>query len=497
MVRVVVDTERWADWALKQPTPVLLLNDGLVRECNDAACHLFDLPETELVGVPIADLLIVDIVGDLSLDDATEPVRVLQGVEWIDRLMVRVDLGDTEALGFSEPVVTGPHGSATSSGGAFAIDAAKLIASRPGSGVELAERVLADASDRIGCALLWSSADGAHLLRRSASVGFEKIGVEPEVFAHRILAPENEAFRDQVAVEARLGGQGAGACLAVPVRRSGLPVGALVAIQPIAAPRLRLDHAAVVHAAADQLGVLDALIRAEAVQYDLAHAADDMRLFASALAHDLRAPIRHIAAFGEIVRDDLRRGDAPDLDDVIDNIDRILASAARATEQLNDLVDYVRGADVTLETVEVSVVVAPAIDRVRPLVADAGGAIVVEGLSGMIHSDPAVVGAILDNLLENAVKYRDPDRLLQIRVHSASTPRHRIVHVTDNGLGLPEGREEMAFAAFRRLHPGVSEQGSGMGLALSRRMTGLLHGELTARRLPEGTRFSLALPRAD
>lgn len=496
MVRVQIDHERWAAWALAQPTPVVLLLGDVVHDCNPAACRLFALAEDELVSAAINDLLIVDADDAHGADEPARPVRVLSGMQWVPRTMTEVRAGDSVVLSFSEPPETPmPPGSpSASTAGRFVLDANETLAGRAGSGTELAEQILDDASERIGCSLLWSSVDGANLLRRTAAVGFDRIGVDPDAYAHRILAAEQQAYASRVAVEIDGTVVGAGRCLAVPVMRAGAPVGALAAVQPTGAPPIRLDHAAVVHAAADQLGVFDALIRAESVHDELAHAAEDMRLFASALAHDLRAPIRHIAAFGEIVLDEVR-ADADD--EVIANVERILAAAMRATEQLNDLVDYVRGADVALVTDDVAAIVTPALDRIRSVADDVGATIEVDRLGGQVRSDPAVAGAILDNLLENAIKYRDPDRPLSIRVHAASTPRFRVIHVTDNGLGLPEGREEMAFAAFRRLHPGVPEQGSGMGLALSRRMAGLLHGELSARRLPEGTRFSLALPRAD
>ncbi|MEO0493987.1 MAG: HAMP domain-containing sensor histidine kinase [Actinomycetota bacterium] len=494
------DTESWSIWALAQPTPVLLVRDETVTEANRAAGTLFDTPVDDLGGLSIHDLIVERVDTDVVNPAAGRPVGVLSGGTWVDQVVLEMPVSEeTVALSFLAPAAAVDLVDAEPAAAQLVIEIGEFVARRGSTVESIGQRVVTALGARLDVAARWTVLEPSGVLRLVEHTLLPDLPATPDEPADvRILDLERRAARGAVAVETEsvaLDLAGAGPALAVPVTRGGQLVGTICVVRPAGRPPLRLDEAETVHVAADHLGMVEGLLRAEEAASELASSEEDMRLFASALAHDLRAPLRHIAGFAEIARDDLARRDA-DPSEITANLDRIVAATERVTRQLNDMVEFIRGADVDLRPVEIRQFVEDAVERVQAL-AGADAEISVEPLGGTVHTDPAVAGVILDNLLDNAVKYADPARPLRIEIDAIATSTRWIIRVADNGLGIPEGREALVFSAFRRLHPDIDTPGSGMGLAISRRMAGLLHGDLNVRRREVGSRFQLNLPRAD
>jgi signal transduction histidine kinase len=120
-------------------------------------------------------------------------------------------------------------------------------------------------------------------------------------------------------------------------------------------------------------------------------------------------------------------------------------------------------------------------------------------LGHSVQADPGLLRQLLDNLVENAIKYTPADRAPWVRVVSARDiePGWVTVQVTDHGIGVPMGQEEQIFEEFHRGPAEGRSAGTGLGLALTRRIIASHGGELTARRNPEGgSTFTFTLPEA-
>jgi PAS domain S-box-containing protein len=122
------------------------------------------------------------------------------------------------------------------------------------------------------------------------------------------------------------------------------------------------------------------------------------------------------------------------------------------------------------------------------------------GDSLVIETDPALVRQILANLISNAVKYTQPGGHISVRAHVASdaeTPRRgrwMAVDVADNGPGIPLAKQGMLFHEFARFDPGAAE-GTGIGLAISQRLAGVLGASITLTSTPGvGSTFTLWIP---
>lgn len=122
------------------------------------------------------------------------------------------------------------------------------------------------------------------------------------------------------------------------------------------------------------------------------------------------------------------------------------------------------------------------------------------GDSLVIETDPALVRQILANLISNAVKYTQSGGHISVRAHVASdaeTPRRgrwMAVDVADNGPGIPLAKQGMLFHEFARFDPGAAE-GTGIGLAISQRLAGVLGATITFTSTPGvGSTFTLWIP---
>ncbi|MEM9518074.1 MAG: ATP-binding protein [Actinomycetota bacterium] len=492
------ETDKWSRWALVQPVPVLFIRDDVIVDANDAAARLLDVSREQLAAVPLAELMI-DNAPDAGASARERAVLVRSGHEWVEQLAFESVIDDvTTALSFP-PQPPAAAGEVMSVPGEMALRYAKVAARTHVAASDLAAWIVADLGARVAAFVRFSVVtDGSPaLLQTVAAVDQtpDKVLTGSPSGALRI---ERTAVARAMAVEGDGVGPefaGGGGYLSVPVMRSGRVVGVVAVVRRASQGRLSSAETALVHAAADQLGMVEGLIEAETIEEQLRSSEEDMRLFASALAHDLKAPIRHIASFAAMSLDDVKV-DGTD-SDLLANLQRILISAERANGQLVSLVEYIRGVDVDLVPVPLTLLAERAIAGFETEIGDLGGTVVVQDLPGEVHTDPGVAQIILGNLLENAIKYRHPERPLRIELVPTVSATRRTLSVVDNGIGLPEGREEMAFLAFRRLHPDINQPGSGMGLTISRRLAGLVHADLSSRRLECGSRFSLAMPRAD
>ena len=118
-----------------------------------------------------------------------------------------------------------------------------------------------------------------------------------------------------------------------------------------------------------------------------------------------------------------------------------------------------------------------------------------------LNADEGRVELVLANLLSNAVKYRDTAKSRSNRARSTGTTSasHALVQVEDNGLGIPEGKLQVVFDHFTRVHAHLDDEmgtsGLGLGLAIVRESMEAMGGSVTVESVEgQGTTFTLAWP---
>ena len=223
--------------------------------------------------------------------------------------------------------------------------------------------------------------------------------------------------------------------------------------------------------------------------------------FLSRMSHELRTPLNAILGFGQL----LQMQKLPPAQN--DRIGHIVTAGRHLLSLINEVLDIARieagRVELSLEPVRISEVVGEALDLIRPLAAERNVQIEAAGPECPFHSayilaDRQRLKQVLLNLLSNAIKYNKPGG--DVRVDCRACEGGRIgMRVADTGVGIAPENLSRLFVAFDRLGAEHSEvQGTGLGLALSKRLVEAMNGLVTVESRPgEGTTFTLELPRAE
>jgi PAS domain S-box-containing protein len=243
--------------------------------------------------------------------------------------------------------------------------------------------------------------------------------------------------------------------------------------------------------------------QAEHAQRDAQQAAESANQsksdFLSRMSHELRTPLNAVLGFGQL----LELESLPP--DQRESVDQIIKGGRHLLALINEVLDIARieSGELALspEAVLASELVHETVDLIRPL-ADQRGIQLVIDRSGLcdcyVFTDRQRAKQVLLNLLSNAVKYNRPRGTVAVTCEQPSTTRIRIA-VTDTGPGIATERLGQLFTPFERLgaeHTDV--EGTGIGLALSQRLTQAMGGTLEVdSTLGQGSTFSVELPRVE
>ncbi len=220
----------------------------------------------------------------------------------------------------------------------------------------------------------------------------------------------------------------------------------------------------------------------------------ELQDFASVAAHDLQEPLRKIQAFGDRLK---TRYGAYLPDEAKDFLERMLVSAGRMRRLIDDLLTYSR---VTTQAkpfvpTDLNQVIADVISDLE-LRVEQTGARVEKGELPVIDADAVQLRQVFQNLVANAIKFHRPGLPPQVLISATLEGRNVVVSVADNGIGFEEKYLDRIFTIFQRLHGKHQYEGTGVGLAVCRRIVERHGGSITARSKPgEGTTFLVSLPR--
>jgi PAS domain S-box-containing protein len=215
--------------------------------------------------------------------------------------------------------------------------------------------------------------------------------------------------------------------------------------------------------------------------------------FAHIASHDLQEPLRKIQAFGELLDSKHAAALAPQARDYIE---RMRSAAKRMQVLINDLLAFSRVATkgqpfvpVNLETVAREVA-----HDLELRTHEAGGHIDIGELP-VIDADPLQMRQLLQNLAGNALKFQRDGVPPIVTIGSAVDDGKCRISVTDNGIGFDEKYAERIFTMFERLHGRGKYEGTGIGLAICRRIAERHGGTIIAHSTPgEGATFIVTLP---
>jgi PAS domain S-box-containing protein len=224
----------------------------------------------------------------------------------------------------------------------------------------------------------------------------------------------------------------------------------------------------------------------------------ELEQFAYVSSHDLQEPLRKIVAFG----DRLRTRCAGALDERgLDYLSRMQGAASRMQLLINDLLEFSRLTTRRrlFQPVDLLKVVQATVADLEVAIERAGGRVEVGHLA-TIDADAVQMRQLVQNLLGNALKFRRPDAAPEVKVWGApapgngADPRYEL-RVSDNGIGIDQKYAERIFTVFERLNPREQYEGTGIGLAICKKIAERHGGTIAVEsEIGRGTTFVVTLP---
>lgn len=221
---------------------------------------------------------------------------------------------------------------------------------------------------------------------------------------------------------------------------------------------------------------------------------EELEAFSYSVSHDLRAPLRQIEGFGELLAQRLGREDAL----ITHHIDRIVQQARRAGSLIDALLAFSRMGRTPLDRrdVDVQQMVTSIADDLSSEQTERSVLWDVQALPH-VDADPAMLHVVWRNLLENALKYTSSRAVAEVQVTAERGEGNVCFSVRDNGVGFDQRFAGKLFGPFQRLHPVSEFAGDGIGLATVRRIVAR-HGGSTwgEGEIELGATFRFSLPDA-
>jgi len=216
----------------------------------------------------------------------------------------------------------------------------------------------------------------------------------------------------------------------------------------------------------------------------------DLETFSYSISHDLRAPLRAMQGFSQILFEDLRDKLQPHH---LQYMRRIMASANRMDNLISDVLAYTRvvRSDLALVPVDLDQLVHDIV-QTYPHLRSEKADLQIEGPLHPVLGNEAALTQCISNLLGNAVKFVPIGKRPVVRVRSELKDEHVLLWVEDNGIGIAPEHQGRIFEMFNRLD--TQYEGTGIGLTIVRKAVERMGGKVGLESTPgEGTRFWIQL----
>ncbi|MFO7997787.1 MAG: PAS domain-containing protein [Bacteroidales bacterium] len=241
-------------------------------------------------------------------------------------------------------------------------------------------------------------------------------------------------------------------------------------------------------------------VRAETIilqqMEELERANDELDRFTYSVSHDLRSPMVTVEGFLGLIRDEALAGN---MDAMEDHIKRAFATIEKMHKLLEDLLRLSRLGKVTdpFEKVSMNDLVYEVLEHLHGLISRNGCSIHLDPNLPEVYADRTRIMVVLQNLIENAIKFKSDDRTLRIRIGVNPSEDKPVFFVKDNGIGIEPDHQPDIFNLFSKLDS--RSEGTGLGLTLVERIIRMHGGKIWVESEGEGKGacFYFSLPAKD
>ncbi|WP_109699830.1 sensor histidine kinase [Chitinophaga deserti] len=239
------------------------------------------------------------------------------------------------------------------------------------------------------------------------------------------------------------------------------------------------------------------------VNRELEYSNHELQQFAYVASHDLKEPLRKIQVFSNLISSKF----GPELPEAEYYLNKIVSSAARMNNLITDVLEYSRiSIGGQFRETDVNIIFRDILDDMELLIREKGAVIHMADVP-TLHAIPSQMRQVFQNILSNAVKFSrkgvapeitiSAERTVDLAVAGGGNPEGAYCRITvsDNGIGFDEKYLDKIFVIFQRLHGHNEFEGTGIGLAIVKKIVDTHGGLVTASsKEGEGTIFTLVLP---
>lgn len=226
----------------------------------------------------------------------------------------------------------------------------------------------------------------------------------------------------------------------------------------------------------------------------LAQSNQDLAQFSYIVSHDLQEPLRKIISFIDILKEDLQ--DKLD-EESKKNMSYVVGGAERMSNLIQDLLEFSRVGrkELQRQKIDITKMVDDVLFTLTGILQEKKASVNCHGLS-TIHSVSPLVSQVFQNLIGNAIKFCPPDRLPCVHIKATDRDDDWLFCVEDNGIGIESEYLKKIFNVFQRLHTRAAYPGTGIGLAICKKIIERHGGKIWAESKPgEGTNFFFTIPK--
>lgn len=219
----------------------------------------------------------------------------------------------------------------------------------------------------------------------------------------------------------------------------------------------------------------------------------ELKQFAYVASHDLQEPLRTIASFTQLLARRYEGKLDPDADEFIGFV---VEASVRMKQQIEDLLEFsrvmTRGGE--FKKIKIEKILKEEISSLKTLIDENNAEITCDSLPE-VYVDPRQIARLFQNLITNSIKFKKPDEPPKIHISAGKEGNKYVFSVADNGIGIETQYKDRIFTIFQRLHTRKEYEGTGIGLAVAKKIVERHGGHIWVESsFGKGSTFYFTLP---
>ncbi|MCS6935378.1 MAG: PAS domain S-box protein [Chitinophagales bacterium] len=210
---------------------------------------------------------------------------------------------------------------------------------------------------------------------------------------------------------------------------------------------------------------------------ELKRSNEELEQFAYVASHDLQEPLRMISSYIQLIKKNLETGRPPQ--ETFEFMNFVTDAVARMQMLISDLLQFSRlnRKGLPFAPVDLNAVANAAIINLTQRISENNAKITLDNLP-TVTGERSQLTRLFQNLIDNAIKFRSPDRIPEVHISVKEDENRYVFCVSDNGIGIEDKHYHRIFVIFQRLHARSEYEGTGIGLAICRKIVELHGGEI-------------------